>query len=261
MMREADRSEDVMHLAGRVALVTGATGGIGRATAHELAGAGAQVVVSGRDPDALGDIAKAVGGYALPGDLTRPGALECLVQNAERLAGPIDVLVNNAGRGHSGSLATISAEEIDSLLYLDLSVPIHLSRLVLPGMLGRRLGRIVMVGSIAGLVGVGNEAVYAAAKGGLAVLADSLSDELAGTGVGVTLIAPGAVATRFFQKRGSEYTRRVPRLLTVERVATAIREGIEDDRRRVVVPRWLELAIRMHGGAPSLYRALSARWG
>jgi short-subunit dehydrogenase len=250
-----------MQLAGRVALVTGATGGIGRATVRELAARGAQLVVAGRDPAELKDLAKAVGGHALPGDLAMPGAVDELVQETERLAGPVDVLVNNAGRGHSSPLATIPPGEIDSLLYLDLSVPIQLTRRVLPGMLERGRGRIVMVGSIAGLVGVRNEAVYAAAKGGLAVLADSLTDELIGTGVGVTLIAPGAVATRFFQKRGSEYQRRLPRMLTPEQVAAAIRDGIESDRRRVVVPRWLELAIRMHGSVPSLYRALSARWG
>jgi short-subunit dehydrogenase len=190
-----------------------------------------------------------------------PAAAEQLIARAERVAGPVDVLVNNAGRGYAGPLATTPPAEIDSLLQLDLATPVQLSRRVLPGMLARGSGRIVFIGSIAGLVGVRNEAVYAAAKGGLAALADSLSDELAGTGVGVTLVAPGAVATRFFRTRGCEYDRRVPRLLTPERVATAIREGIEGERRRVVVPRWLEFAIRLHGGAPGLYRALSARWG
>jgi len=250
-----------MQLAGRVVLMTGATGGVGQATARELARAGAVLVLAGRDKTVLDDLAAAVRGYAVPGELAEPTAVERLVAAAERLAGPVDVLINNAGVGYAGQLAETPMEQINALVHINLSVPIQLTRLVLPGMLRRGRGRIVLVGSIAGVVGVRNESVYAAAKGGLAVLADSLADELAGTGVGVTLITPAAIATGFFRKRGLEYDRRVPKLMPPERLAATIRAAVEADRRRVMVPRWLELPARLHGSMPKLYRALSARWG
>lgn len=246
-----------MRIAGSAVLVTGATGGIGRATAAALSARGARLVLAGRNEAALAEIAERVGGRAVPGDLTEPGAPEALVA----AAGPVDLLVNNAGVGRAAPFPDVSAEEVERLLRLDLAVPIALTRLVLPGMLQRRAGRVVLVGSIAGLVGVRGEAVYAAAKGGLAMLAASLADELAGTGVGVTLVAPGAVDTAFFARRGAAYDRRFPRPVRAERVAEAICVAVEADRRRVVVPRWLGIAARLHGAAPGFYRTLSARFG
>jgi short-subunit dehydrogenase len=250
-----------MQIAGSVALVTGATGGIGRATAIALTRAGADVVVTGRNSGHLAGVGEMVGAKAVQTDLLHPDAPDRLVAEVERVAGPIGLLVNAAGVGRAGPLIDTSVGEVDSVIRVDLVAPVLLTRLVLPGMLARGRGRIVLMSSIAGLVGVRNESVYSAAKGGLNSFADSLSDELAGTGVGVTVVAPGPVATDFFTHRGKAYTRRWPRPVSTGAVAAAICDGIIADRRAVVIPRWLEFAARMHGVAPGLYRALSSRFG
>jgi short-subunit dehydrogenase len=124
-------------------------------------------------------------------------------------------------------------------------------------MLQRRRGHILLVGSIAGRVGVADEAVYSASKAGLAAFADSLRAELAGTGVGVSLVTPGAVDTPFFERRGRAYGRRVPRLIPPERVADAVLHCVEDARAERTVPRWLAVPARLHGAAPGVYRSLA----
>ena len=250
-----------MQLAGQVVLITGATGGIGGATAHEMARAGATVVLAGRDVEALKKLAADVNGHPIPGELSDADSVDRLVRSAEQFAGRIDVLINNAGRGYFGPMATMPDDEITDLIRLNLTVPILLTRRVLPAMLRQGRGRIVFVGSIAGVVGVPHEAVYAAAKGGLAPFADSLTDELAGTGVGVTMVLPASVATSFFRKRGREYDRRVPKMLPPERLAAKIRAAIEADKQRLFVPRWMHLPALLHGNVPGIYRALATRFG
>lgn len=250
-----------MDIVGSVALVTGATGGIGRATAIALSRAGAKVVVAGRNAGRLAGVADLLGAHAVQADLLQPGMPDKLVAEVEQVAGTIDLLVSAAGVGRAGPLVDTSTGEVDGVMRVDLIAPMQLTRLVLPGMLERGRGRIVLMSSIAGLVGVRNESVYSAAKGGLSTFADSLSDELAGSGVGVTVVAPGPVATDFFSHRGKPYTRRWPRPISTSTVAEAICDGIIAERRTVVIPRWLEFAARMHGMTPGLYRALSARFG
>jgi short-subunit dehydrogenase len=248
-----------MHIAGEVVVVTGATGGIGRELARQLAGRHARLALAGRDASALEALARPLGAVAVAGDLrTDP---EALIDEVERSLGPVAILVNNAGRGLAGPFAETDPGELASLVELDLVAPMRLTRRVLPGMLERRRGHVCFVGSIAGLLGVADEAAYAAAKGGLALFADSLCDELTGSGVGVSHLAPGAVDTAFFERRGRPYGRRLPRPLRAQRVAAAACAAIERDRRRVVLPRWLEVAARLHGAAPGTYRALSGRFG
>jgi short-subunit dehydrogenase len=128
-------------------------------------------------------------------------------------------------------------------------------------MLERGRGHVVNVGSIAGHVGVPREAVYAAAKGGLAVFTESLRQELAGTGVGVSLVSPGVVDTPFFERRGAPYERRRPRPVGADAVARALVDAIERDRPLVLVPGWLALPARLQGALPGLYRALAGRFG
>jgi short-subunit dehydrogenase len=250
-----------MQLAGQVMLITGATGGIGTAIAREMARVGATLVLAGRDVEALKKLAAEVNGHPIPGDLLDADSVDRLVGAAEQFAGRVDVLINNAGRGYFGPLAAMPTEQVADLIRLNLTVPILLTRRVLPAMLRQGRGRIVFVGSIAGVVGVPHEAVYAAAKGGLVPFADSLVDELAGTGVGVTMVVPAAVATSFFRKRGLEYDRRVPKMLPPERLAAKIRVAIEADKQRVFVPRWMHLPALLHGSVPGIYRALATRFG
>jgi short-subunit dehydrogenase len=117
------------------------------------------------------------------------------------------------------------------------------------------------VASIAGHLGVKGEAVYAATKGGLVVFAESLQQELAGSGVGVTLVSPGVIETEFFERRGAPYARTRPRSVPPEPLAREIAAAIESGRPLLIAPHWLQLPVRLHGLAPGLYRALASRFG
>lgn len=250
-----------MEVADRVAVVTGATGGIGAATARALHAAGARCVLAGRKADVLAALAAELDAAAVAGDLTDPADVTLLLDTASSAYGRIDILVSNAGVGRAAPLTTLTADDVDGLLQINLRAPIELVRRALPGMVERRSGHIVLVSSIAGLVGVRDETVYAAAKAGLIGFADSLADELHGTGVGVTVVAPGVVETEFFARRGRPYDRARPRPMPPTVVADAIVRAIRTDQFQVVVPRWLGVVARLRGLAPGLYRSLSARWG
>jgi short-subunit dehydrogenase len=237
-----------MRLDGAVALVTGASSGIGRATATALAARGARVIALGRDQERL----EGVGERQVLWDLAEPGAVANEI-------GPVDVLVNNAGIGWAGPLA--ETPDVERLVAVNLVAPILLTRALLPGMLERGLGHVVNVASIAGFVGPRKEAVYAATKGGLIAFTESLRYELRGTGVGVTLVAPGVVATPFFERRGRPYERSWPRPIPVERVAEAIARAIEAEQDEVFIPRWLSAVARLRGAAPGLFRTFTRRFG
>jgi short-subunit dehydrogenase len=128
-------------------------------------------------------------------------------------------------------------------------------------MLERGAGAIVNVASVAGHVGVREEAIYAGTKAGLVVFAESLRQELAATPVRVSVVSPGVISTRFFERRGVPYARHRPRPIEPERVAEAIVEAVRTGRPTVFVPRWLALPVRVHGALPGLYRALASRFG
>lgn len=237
-----------MKLEGAAALVTGASSGIGRATAAALAARGARVIALGRDRERL----DGVGERQIVWDLAEPGAV------AEQI-GPVDVLVNNAGAGWAGPFA--ETPDVEGLVAVNLVAPLLLTRALLPGMLERGRGHIVNVGSIAGFVGPRDEAVYAATKGGLVAFTESLRYELRGSGIGVTLVVPGVVDTPFFDRRGRPYDRTWPRPIAAEGVAEAIVRAIEEGRDEVFVPRWLGAVARLRGIAPGIFRALAGRFG
>jgi short-subunit dehydrogenase len=250
-----------VRLAGVVALVTGASSGIGAATAAALARAGATLVVSGRDEQRLSTVAAQTGAAAIVCDLAAPGGAEHLVRQVLDCAGRVDLLVCNAGTGWAGPITELPAAKADELVALNLLAPIQLARLLAPSMAERGSGRLVFVSSIAGATGVRNEAAYAATKAGLNVLAESLGYELAGSGVGVSVILPGVVQTPFFSHRGHPYDRRRPAPIPADRVASAIIRAAERDLRVVFVPGWLAFPAWLHGTAPRAYRALAARFG
>jgi len=250
-----------VEVTGRVALVTGASSGIGRATAIALARGGARVLVQGRDRDRSEEVARLVDGDVLLGDLTEPGAADDLVTRATEVHGRVDLLVANAGTGRSAPFTEMDPFEIDHLLTLDLVVPIRLVHAALPAMVDQGSGHLVLVTSIAGRAGVAGEAVYAAAKAGLDAFAESLRLELEGTNVGASVVVPGVVDTAFFVNRGGAPVRRVPRRVSADRVAEAIVGAVVHDRPEVYVPAWLRLAPTVRGIAPGLFRRLAARFG
>jgi NAD(P)-dependent dehydrogenase (short-subunit alcohol dehydrogenase family) len=252
-----------MRLDGAVALVTGGSSGIGAAAARALAAAGARPLIAGRDPARLQAVARETGGLALAADLSAADGPAELAMAALDAAGPsgIDLLVNNAGIGWAGPVDEMTSEQAARLIAVDLTAPIQLTRLLVPGMTARRHGHIVFVSSIAGATGVRGEAVYSAAKAGLACFAESIGHELAGRGVGVSIIVPGVIDTPFFERRGRPYNRRRPTPLPPQRVARALVGAVQRDQRVVFVPRWMRFPAWLHGALPGTFRRLAGRFG
>lgn len=181
----------------KAALVTGASGGIGAAIATALHAQGATVVLSGTRRDALDDLAATLGerAHVCPADLAEPGAADALVAAAEAAAGPLHVLVNNAGLTRDMLALRLKDEDWDTVLAVDLAAPFRLARACLRGMVRRRAGRIVSIGSIVGTTGNAGQSNYAAAKAGLIGLSKSLAQEVASRGVTVNVVAPGFIDT------------------------------------------------------------------
>jgi short-subunit dehydrogenase len=253
-----------MRLDGAVALVTGASSGIGAATAAALATAGASLLLNGRDEARLAEVAARTGGTALCGDLAAAGGAAGLAEQALAAAaarGGIDILVNNAGLGWAGPVGEIPAAKVIELATVNLAAPIELTRLLVPGMAERGRGGVAFVSSIAGVTGVPGEAVYAATKAGLAAFAESLAYEVRGHGVTVSVIVPGVIDTPFFTRRGTPYGRARPAPIPAGRVAAAIVSALEHERPVVYVPGWLRFPAWLHGTAPGAFRALAARFG
>lgn len=246
----------------RVALVTGASSGIGEAIAQRLATQSDwRLLLSGRDRAKLSRVARSLGVTALQADLSTPGSGEGLAQSALSTMGSVDLLVACAGVGWCGAFETMPLAEIDRLISVDLVTVVHLTRLLLPHMIARGRGHIVLIGSIAGCAAVAQEAVYSAVKAALSGFADSLRFELAGTGVRVTLVLPGVVDTPFFERRGVPYLRSFPRPVQASRVADATVAAIAHGRADVYVPQWMSIPGRVRGIAPKRYRTLAARFG
>ena len=248
-------------LPGTVCLVTGATGGIGHATARALSAHDVRLLVSARDEDRLAEVARETGGSPLAADLARPGAASDLAQAALESTGRVDAVVHAAGVGQFGPAAALDRGALESLVALNVTSVIELTCALLPGMLERREGRIVAMGSVAGRLGHRHEAAYAATKAAVSVFCDSLAEELGGSGVSVSLITPGVVDTAFFERRGAPYDRTWPRPVPPEAVAQRVVEVLLRPRDEVVVPAFLSGALRLRGALPGVYRAFARRFG
>jgi short-subunit dehydrogenase len=229
-------------LAGRVAIVTGASSGIGAATARELGRRGAHVVLAARRAEALEAQAEAIreaGGTALaiPTDLTDRAQLADLAERATATFGRVDVLVNNAGANWSRSLASTSPDDVTGLVEVNLLAAMLLTRAVLPGMLERRHGAVITIGSLSGRVAM--EPLYSATKYGLRGFSLALRRQLAGSGVSVSLVSPGNVRTAMTAHVDAD-------MPEPEVVATAVADLVTHPRREVVIPgkhyaiAWLE---------------------
>ncbi|MEE3500113.1 3-oxoacyl-[acyl-carrier-protein] reductase [Acidiphilium acidophilum] len=184
-------------LAGRTALITGASGGIGAAIARTLHGLGAVVTLSGTREAALAVLAGELGerAHVIPADLADPKAAETLVVAAEAAMGRVDILVNNAGLTRDGLAVRMSDEAWAQVLDVDLAAPFRLSRAALKFMMRRRSGRIINIGSIVGTTGNPGQANYASAKAGLIGLTKALAQEVASRHVTINLVAPGFIET------------------------------------------------------------------
>jgi short-subunit dehydrogenase len=232
-------------LADEVAIVTGASSGIGAATARELARRGATVVLAARRVDLLEAQVKSIteaGGTAIavPADLADASDITMLAKRALASFGRVDVLVNNAGVFWRSPLPSSPPDQITALVQVNLLGAMLLTRAVLPSMMQRHHGAIITVGSLSGRVAM--EPLYSATKYGLRGFSLALRRQLAGTGVSVSLVSPGNINT--------EMTRHVAaRMPEPSLVATAIADLIRHPRREVIVPSrhyaiaWLDQAL------------------
>ncbi len=183
-------------LSGRKALVTGASGAIGKAIAEALAAQGATVVLSGTRVDALNAVAAAIpGSVVAAGDLGAADGPEAVFAAAEKAAGEIDILVNNAGLTRDGLALRMKDDDWQRVLDVDLTAAFKLSRAALKGMMRRRWGRIISITSIVGVTGNPGQANYAAAKAGLIGMSKALAQEMAARGVTVNCVAPGFIVS------------------------------------------------------------------
>lgn len=185
-------------LTGRRALVTGASGGIGREIARALAAAGARVALSGTRVGALEETAAGIASGdhpILPCNLADRDAVDKLVPAAEAALGGLDILVNNAGMTRDNLFMRMKDEEWDEVLAVNLTAAFHLTRAVLRGMMRQRYGRIIGITSVVGVAGNPGQGNYAASKAGLIGMSKALAHEVASRGITVNTIAPGYIAS------------------------------------------------------------------
>jgi 3-oxoacyl-[acyl-carrier protein] reductase len=189
-------------LTGRKALVTGATGGIGGEIARALHARGATVTVSGTRQGALDELATALGDriHAIHADLGDADSVESLVPAAEAAMGGLDILVNNAGVTRDNLLLRLKDEDWDSVLAINLTAAFRLSRAAVKGMMRRRYGRIIYIGSVVGSTGNPGQVNYAASKAGLLGMAKALAAEVASRAITVNCVAPGFIETPMTQE-------------------------------------------------------------
>jgi NAD(P)-dependent dehydrogenase (short-subunit alcohol dehydrogenase family) len=184
-------------LANRVALVTGGGQGIGAAIARRLAAAGAKVAVLDLNAEPARAVAAEIGGFGLGGDVTSETDLARVQAEIEARLGPIDLLVNNAGiTGKAGPIWELSRHDLESVMNINFTGPWLCCRMVLPGMLARKFGRIVNIASIAGKEGNPTLGPYSASKAALIALTKSMAKEVAGQGdITINAISPAVIAT------------------------------------------------------------------
>jgi len=188
----------MFNLAGKAALVTGATGGIGGAVARALHAQGATVVLSGTREAVLADLAKELGErtYFATANLSDPESVDNLVASAEAAAGaPLDILVANAGITKDGLLMRMKDEDFQSVLTVNLESYFRLTRAAVKGMMKRRSGRIIGVTSVVGVTGNPGQTNYSASKAGMIGFSKSLAQEVGSRGITVNCIAPGFIAS------------------------------------------------------------------
>lgn len=217
-------------LAGKTALVTGASGGIGGAIARILHARGAAVGLSGTKVPALEALAQALGerSHVLPANLGEAGGADALAKAADGALGQVDILVNNAGLTRDMLAVRMKDEDWQAVIDVNLTAAFRLTRALLMGMMRRRWGRVISITSIVGVTGNPGQANYAASKAGMIGMSKALAAEVASRGVTVNCVAPGFIATAMTgaltEAQKAQLLARVPmgRLGASEDVAAAV---------------------------------------
>jgi short-subunit dehydrogenase len=241
-----------------VAIVTGASSGIGEATARRLARDGMRVTLAARRQDELERVAgeiEAGGGQALiaPTDVRDRAAIHRMVQSTLDRWGRVDALINNAGLGYSARVVDLDPDQLRAQVSVNLVAVIECAQAVLPAMMRRKSGHIINVASIAGFVGLPGSSVYSATKSAVISFSDALRREVRTSGIQVTALCPGFVATNFSPRlkkiaEGRPDARRarlraiesrahrLPGVMRVDYVADRIAGLIRHPRRRLIIP-------------------------
>lgn len=247
-------------LTGAVVVVTGGARGIGRATAELFAQRGSQVVIGDLDEPATREAAAAIGAgvLGLRLDVTSEDSYGAFLDEVGRRVGPPDVLVSNAGIMPLGAFADERLRVSRATIDVNLWGVVLGARLVLPGMLERKRGRIVNVASLAGRVPLPGAAVYSGTKFAVMGFTEALEEELVGTGVAVAAVLPAVVRTEL----SSGVSHRGAPTVDPEDVAAAIVRCCESNVREAVVPSWAAALARMHQSLPQrLVRPIARRLG
>lgn len=241
-----------------VVLISGASSGIGAQLARQAVAKGSRVGLLARTTADLEGLRAELGERCVvaTADVTSREQVAAAVEHVSSALGPVDICVNNAGIGLYGAFLDADVEDVDRMMRTNYLGVVHLLKAVLPGMVARRRGHLVTVGSISGRIGSPFEAAYSASKFAAAGLTEALSVELAPFDIGVSLVNPGPVDTTFFATRGHPYERKRPKPVSAARVARTVIRAVEGNRAEVYVSMLLRQAVVSKTLVPPLYR-----WG
>jgi 3-oxoacyl-[acyl-carrier protein] reductase len=209
-------------LTGKIALITGATGGIGQAIAKQMKDRGAKLILSGTRENVLNQMVKDLGDdvKSVVSNLQDKDSILSMAKDAEACHGKIDILVNNAGITIDGLLMRMKDEDWDTVMNVNLTACMRLTRQVLRGMLKRRYGRIIFISSIVGYTGNAGQSNYSASKSGLIGLSKSLAAEVASRGITCNLVAPGFISTPMTDKLTEDQKNNIIKNIPVDRLGS-----------------------------------------
>jgi uncharacterized protein len=246
------------HLAGRTALLTGATGGIGHAIARALHRRGVQLILTGRRTDVLDPLAQELGARSIAVDLEQPAEVDRLIADV----GHVDLLVANAAVPASGPLLEYSDDQIDRAIQVNLRAPMILARHLAGAMVAQEWGHLVFISSLSGKAGTAGSSIYSATKFGLRGFGQGLRGDLHGTGVGVSVVFPGFIRDAgMFAESGVGLPGYVG-TSSPDDVADAVVVAIEHDRGELdVAPLGMKLGARFAAVAPAVSARLQRRLG
>lgn len=250
-----------MKLKDKVVLVSGASRGIGADIARQAVARGSRVGLLARTASDLDRMSDELGARcaAATADVAAPDELRVAVEKISAELGPIDVVVCNAGIGLYGTFLDADVDDLDRVMRTNYLGTVHLLKAVLPDMVARRSGHVVIIGSISGRIGSPFEAGYSASKFAVTGLAEALMVELSPFDIRVSLVLPGPVKTSFFEARGHEYDRARPKPESPEKVAKVALDAVERNRAEAYVSGFMRQAVVSKTLVPPLFQWGTAR--